>query len=80
MDDKPGLPIEDVSPRSAKVAAGVDLKRKGKEPVIEAVRKLPLDYAPGIDIETLGDDAVDSIIIAYYKATEVYNQYKVSIK
>ncbi len=80
MDDKPGLPIEDVSPRSAKVAAGVDLKRKGKEPVIEAVRKLPLDYAPGIDIETLGDDAVDSIIIAYYKAVEVYNQYKASIK
>lgn len=80
MEDRPGLFIEDVSPRSAKVAAGVDLKRKGKEPVIEAVRKLPLDYAPGIDIEVLGDDAVDSIIIAYYKAIEVYNQYTAGLK
>lgn len=80
MEDKPGLPIEDVSPRSAKVSAGVDLKRKGKEPVIEAVRKLPIDYAPGIDIEQLDDDAVDSIIIAYYKAIEVYTAYKAGIK
>lgn len=72
----PAIIIEDISPREAKVAAKVDLKQKGKDPVKDAVLKLPIECALGIDLHNLQEDAIDSIAVGYCKVVEITNALK----
>lgn len=75
----PAIIIEDISPRAAKAAVGADLKVKGKDPVRDAVLKLPLKCSPGVILDKLPEDAIDSVAVGYHKALEVINDLKVVV-
>lgn len=63
------MPLEMVDPPTAKKAVGVKVKRGvTKEAVREAIEKLDLTYAPGVDLAQMDEHSVDALAVAYHQA------------
>lgn len=68
-------PLELVDPPTAKKAVGMTVKRGiTKDDVTAAVKKLPIRYKEGINVDELDEHEIDSIAIAYYQALIFRNQ------
>lgn len=63
------MPLDVVDPPTAKKAVGMLIKKGAtKEDVKNAIRKLGLEFADGVDFEALDEHSVDSIAVAYHQA------------
>ena len=66
-----------VLPNLAKAIVGANFKGTQKEDVLKGLKNYPHLDLNGIDLDTLDDHSVDSIVIALYLCEMVAKDYKV---
>lgn len=67
--------LESVDPPTAKKAVGMTVKRGStKDDVKQAVAKLDIEYAEGINLDDLDEHSVDAIAVAYHQVQILLDQ------
>jgi hypothetical protein len=77
FDYDPSMVLWGIDPISVKKNVGFEVRRKMtkqqlKEGVRDALRKLRLNWADGVNLEALSEHAVDAIAVALWEARKYF--------